>query len=160
MRRRHFCRMGRRFPLLEEKTAPWPGLVCDLDEEPYAGAAIGLIALASDVAVAAEVEAFVGSNARVYTTRIPFERVLSAESLRRMEAHVEEAARLLLPGKRLEAIAFGCTSGSIAIGAAVIEERVRAVRPDVAVVSPMSAAVAGLKKLGLSRIAVVAPYPD
>lgn len=143
-----------------ETAQAWPGILCDLDAEPYAGAAIGLIALASDVAIAAEVEAFIGGAGQLYTTRIPFERVLTAESLKRMEGHIEDAARLLLPGKRLDAVAFGCTSGSIAIGAAAIAAHVRKARPEVAVVNPMSAAVAGMKALGLRRVAVLAPYPD
>ena len=58
-------------------------------------------------------------------------------------------------------IAFGCTSASLVIG----PSKVRAIcqkhkGPDVQVTEPLSAAVAALKALNVSKIGAVTPYTE
>lgn len=139
---------------------PWPPLGCRLDAGLELDLALGLIVNAGDTMIEPDLRGFLPSRVGIYSTRIPFEPQITPENLRSMGASIEGAVRLLLPGERLDVVAFGCTSAAIAIGAAEIARRIRAVRPEVAVTDPMSASLAAMRALGMRRIAVVTPYPD
>lgn len=138
----------------------WQDVPCGLDDEPHPGSVVGLLALSTDMAVEPEIRTFLGNERQLYSTRLPFDPQISPESLQKLRGHIDGATRLLLPGKPLGAVAFGCTSGAIAVGPDVIRMLVRAVRPDVVVVDPISAVSAGMGALGMRRISVVTPYPE
>ena len=71
-----------------------------------------------------------------------------------------EAASLILPGTRLDVVAYSCTSASVVIGHDAVAERISAARPGIPCVTPLSAAYAGFERMGLTRIAVLTPYVD
>ena len=61
---------------------------------------------------------------------------------------------MILPGVPLDVVAYGCTSGAMVIGEDRVAERIRAARPDVAVTTPITGALAALQALGAKRIAL------
>ena len=142
------------------EAAPWPTLKCVFDDGPAAKAAIGLVTLANDTVIEPELKAFLPDGASVYASRIPIAKMASVKTLVDMEAHLAEAARLIVPEDRLDVLAFGCTSGSMAIGPENVKARINGARPGIPVTNPVSAAAKGLKALGVRRIALITPYPD
>ena len=65
-----------------------------------------------------------------------------------------------MPEGRLDAVAYACTSGSVVIGYDTIRDRIRAARPDVACITPITASLAALDRFGAQRLAVLTPYVD
>ena len=140
---------------------PWQHLPCELDAGPAPEAAIGLITLANDMTIEPELQAFLPSDGvALYASRIPLPRVVSVETLIAMRDHIPSIAEVIVPYSHLDVVAFGCTSGSMAIGPETVEARVHETRPEVAVTNPVSAALKGLKTLGCNRIALLTPYID
>jgi len=149
-------------PTTVETLRSWETMPSTPDEGPAAAAAIGLIALGNDVVIEQELRAFLAGveGAAVFASRIPLMLSLSPEGLRDMEAHIPRAAGLIVPNDRLDVMAFGCTSGSMAIGPERVAAAVRRARPGIPVTDPVSAALKGLNRLGARRIALLTPYPD
>ncbi len=140
----------------------WETMPCTPDDGPARTAAIGLITLSNDVVIEPELRTFLASvdGASVYASRVPLVLELTPAGLRDMEAHIPRAVELIVPNDRLDVMAFGCTSGSMAIGPERVAAAVHRVRPGIAVTDPVSAALKGLKALGARRIALLTPYPD
>ena len=144
------------------ETRGWETMPCTPDDGPARTAAIGLITLANDVVIEPELRRFLAGveGAAVFASRIPLMLELTPQGLRDMEAHIPRAVELIVPNDRLDVMAFGCTSGSMAIGPARVAAAVDRVRPGIAVTDPVSAALKGLEALGARRIALLTPYPD
>jgi maleate isomerase len=53
----------------------------------------------------------------------------------------------ILPDQKLDCVAYGCTSGTIAAGYNSIFEKVNAAKPNTKVTTPITAAIKALKKL-------------
>jgi len=75
---------------------------------------IGLIALASDPTMEPEWRHLIPAETDFYVSRIGYANSCTPESLSAMSAGIAGAADLLLPNLALDAIAFGCTSATIA----------------------------------------------
>ncbi len=139
----------------------WRLMPCEHDEGPASRAAIGLVTLSNDVTIEPELRNFLPlEGVAVYATRIPTSSAGTVEALRALEGHITEAAALIVPEFRIDVMALGCTSGSMAIGPEVVAERIRAARPGMACTNPVSAAAKGLRALGCKRIALLDPYTD
>ena len=140
----------------------WETMPCSPDDGPARTAAIGLITLANDVVIEPELRTFLAgiAGASVYASRIPLMLELTPAGLRDMEGHIPGAVELIVPNDRIDVMAFGCTSGSMAIGPERVAATVHRVRPGIPVTDPVSAALKGLKALGTRRIALLTPYPD
>ena len=123
---------------------------------------IGLIALATDHAIEAEVRRFLPGDGRapLYTTRVPLPDSFDLESLRAMQHYLAEGAARLMPGSKLDVIAYGCTSATAAIGEENVFAEIRKTRPGIACTTPMTAADAALRRLGANRIVLVTPYEE
>jgi maleate isomerase len=122
---------------------------------------LGLILLATDLTTEGDVARLIRPDAAaVHTTRIAYANPTMPANLRGMGPRLAEAAGLLVPGEPLAAIAFGCTSASVVTGEAAVAEAVAAGRPGVPVVTPIGAAVRGLRTLGAGRISVLTPYTE
>ncbi|MCI5076903.1 Asp/Glu racemase [Oricola sp.] len=130
------------------------------DEGVGACGSIGLIALSVDRAFESDIHDFIGDapGVGIFTTRIAMEPVASPESLAALEGHLDGCARLLVPGTKLDVVAFGCTSGAIAIGLDKVAQIIRNARPGVEVATPIGAAVKAFEVLGAKRISLLAPY--
>ncbi len=120
---------------------------------------IGLILLATDLTTERDVARLVGPDeAGVHSTRVNYVNPTTPENLRGMAPRLSEAAALLAPGEPLRAIAYGCTSASVVIGEAEVARVIGRGRPGVPVVTPIGAAKAAFRHLGVQRIAVLTPY--
>jgi maleate isomerase len=120
---------------------------------------VGLIILATDHTTEPDFQRMVaGPGIGVYVARIPFANPVTPDNLRAMQPSLTEAAALILPGEKLDAICYSCTSASVVIGDAEIEAAIQAAKPGVAVVTPPLAGVQGLRALGARRISVLTPY--
>jgi len=121
--------------------------------------AIGLIELSTEIVMNAEMRAFLPDcNYGIYGSRVEFGDTADINGLAGMEAHLNAAANLLPSQDWLDAIVYGCTSGSIVIGPAQVNSLISSARPGTPVFNPISAVIAALKAMKLRRIAVVTPY--
>ena len=91
----------------------------DFDAGTAPAGVIGMIALAVDRASISDCRNWLAPFAGVelYSTRVPMSPVATPASLAAMGDHLAAAAEVLAPGDRLDALAFSCTSGLVAIGA-------------------------------------------
>lgn len=122
---------------------------------------IGLIELSTEVVMQAEMRAFVPSFAPgIYTSRVSFSDEPSVDGLAEMEKGLTASAGLLPDGEWMDAIVYGCTSGSVVIGPDRVEELIKAKHPQVPVFTPINSVLAGLRAMAKKRIAIVTPYPQ
>jgi len=75
-----------------------------------------------------------------------------------MGTAVTEATRTLAPGLSLDAVVFGCTSCSLALGPDVIRGWIEKARPGVPVINPMTALTAELKAHRVRSVGIITPY--
>jgi maleate isomerase len=130
-----------------------------LDEGIARRAAIGLVVLATDHTIEHEWRKLLAlDGVAFYESRVANSADISAETLAEMEGRIADGVALILPGERLDVVAFGCTSASMVIGEDTVFERIHEVRPSVACTTPITAARAALDALGLRRIALLTPY--
>ena len=57
-------------------------------------------------------------------------------------------------------MAYGCTSGTIAIGEDRVKEKIQLAKPDCYVTTPITSAIKAFKKMNVKKIAVFTPYPE
>lgn len=133
-----------------------------LDDGLGPRARIGLIVLATDNTMEHEWRHILGALPGVafYESRLYNSPDITPETLAEMEKDIEGATRLILPNGRMDVVAFGCTSGTIVIGEDTVFAKIRAARPGIACTTPITAGIAGMKKLGAGRIALLTPYVD
>lgn len=138
----------------------WPLFPAAYDDGIGAALSIGVIALAEDRAGVWDFEQFLKDvpDVGIFSTRVPMSADVTPQSLAAMGEHLGFAARTLLPGSPLDAIAFSCTSGTVAIGLDKVHATISAARPGIPVSTPIEAGLAALRKLGTSRIALLTPY--
>ncbi len=122
-------------------------LPCRLDEGIASRAAIGLLVLASDQTMEYEFRKLVTQDG-----------VALYESRLWNDIDITPATELILPGCKLDVVAFGCTSASMELGEEVIFREIHKVRAEVKCTTPVTAAFAAFKAFGARRIGVLTPY--
>ena len=138
----------------------WIGFDCELDDGPAARAAIGLIVLANDQSIESEVRAFLPEQGiGLFASRIPYGIEATIETTLEMADKIPGIAAQILPQEHLDVIAFGTTGGTMVIGEETVLANLEAGRPGVAYTTPITAAVTGLRALGVNRLALLTPYP-
>jgi len=147
-------------PIATDVAAGWDRVEAKFWAGPGSRCSIGLLALATDRVGEPDTRAFLAGldGVDMFTTRVPMSPVATPESLAAMGPHLEAAARLLVPGSRLDVIGFSCTSGTVAIGCAEVAVAIRRARPGIAVTTPIEAGAEALRRLGCRRISLLAPY--
>jgi maleate isomerase len=135
-------------------------LPCTLDSGIAARAAIGLLVLATDQTMEHEFRHLIRlPGVAVYCARLFNDADITPDTLRAMRDRITPAAALILPDIRLDVVAFGCTSASMTLGEEEVFRQMRRARPEVACTTPVTAAFAAFKALGVRRIGVLTPYP-
>ncbi|EYR77616.1 ectoine utilization protein EutA [Shinella sp. DD12] len=130
----------------------------ELDERPIEKR-VGLIILATDHTTELDFQRMVArERIGVYTMRIPYANPVTPENLRAMHPSLTSGAALILPDETLDVVMYSCTSASVVIGDATVQAAIQAAKPTATVVTPTTAAVAGLKALNAKRISVLTPY--
>lgn len=128
----------------------------DLEPVP---ARIGLILLATDHTTERDFQRMVPhAELGLYGTRVEYANPTTPENLRRLAPRLSAAAAMILPGERLDALYFGCTSASVVIGDESVAAAIDRVRPGVPLVTPVTAACDAFRALGVRRISVLTPY--
>ena len=121
---------------------------------------IGLIALSTDFTIEQDYRNICHQlPVDIFVNRIPFENPLNHENYLKMANHISDVSAQILPSEDVDIIAYGCTSGTIAIGAERIKQEVNNSKPDAKVTTPITAAIKAFNYLGIKKIAVLTPYP-
>ena len=122
---------------------------------------IGLITLASDLRIEKDFNNFFfGKNVDLYSNRIKSYNPLTNESLKKMADEVTKVTADILPGEKLDCIAYGCTSGTIAAGYKSIYEKINLAKSDTKVTTPITSTLNALKKLKIKKLSIFTPYSD
>jgi maleate isomerase len=130
-----------------------------LDEGLGRRAAIGLLVLATDSTIEHEWRGLLTQDGvAFYESRVFNSADISPESLMEMDGRIAAGVALLRPSERIDVVAFGCTSASMVIGEEKVFGRIREVRAGVACTTPITAALAALKSLGVKRAGLLTPY--
>jgi maleate isomerase len=134
-------------------------LSCTLDAGIAQRAAVGLLVLATDQTMEHEFRQLVRvPGVGLYVARLYNDAEISPETLRAMAPRIAPATALILPGLKLDVVAFGCTSASMTLGEEAVFAEIRKERPGVLCTTPVTAAFAAFKALGARRIGVLTPY--
>ena len=121
---------------------------------------VGVITLSTDFTIEQDFRKICHSlPLDIFFNRIPFINPLNHENYLKMAEHIPEVSQQILPGEKIDVIAYGCTSGTIAIGEEHISSQVQKSKPEAKVTTPITAALKAFKKLNLKNIAVLTPYP-
>ena len=75
-----------------------------------------------------------------------------------MSDTVTEVTKDILPDQKIDCVAYGCTSGTVAAGYETIKEKVNLAKPEAKVTTPSTAAIKALNKLILIKYAIFTPY--
>ena len=78
---------------------------------------IGLIALATDFNSEQDLRRMYPDGVEVFTNRVLNANPVTPQNLRNMAGDISRAAGGILPGFSLDAMIYGCTSGTVANGA-------------------------------------------
>ena len=120
---------------------------------------IGLIALASDYMIEKDfIKIIKDKKVDLFVNRIECFNPLTKENLIKMSEKVTEVTKDILPNEKIDCVAYGCTSGTIAAGYEAIEKKIKNAKPEAIVTTPSTASIKALKKLNIKKIAIFTPY--
>ena len=120
---------------------------------------IGLIALASDYMIEKDfIRIIKDKKVDFFVNRIECFNPLTKENLIKMSEKVTEVTKDILPNEKIDCVAYGCTSGTIAAGYEDIEKKIKNAKPEAIVTTPSTASIKALKKLNIKKIAIFTPY--
>ena len=109
---------------------------------------VGLIALSTDQTIEGDFNNICKNlPLNIFVNRIPFKNPCSRENYLKMIKHLPRIVEDILPYQKIDTIAYGCTSGTIAIGKSKIDAQIHKSKPDVYVTTPISASIKAFEKL-------------
>ena len=122
---------------------------------------VGLITLASDFRIEKDFnDVIYGKEIDLYCNRIHCYNPLTNETLKKMADDIPKVTREILPDQKLDCVAYGCTSGTIAAGYQSIFDRVNSAKPNTKVTTPITSAINALKILKIKKLSIFTPYTD
>ena len=122
---------------------------------------IGLITLASDFRIEKDFNNVIyGKDIDLFSNRIHCYNPLTNETLKKMADDITDVTKEILPDQKLDCVAYGCTSGTIAAGYSSICEKVNLAKPNTKVTTPITSAIKAIKKFNINKISVFTPYTD
>ena len=122
---------------------------------------VGLITLASDFRIEKDFNNVIyGKDIDLYCNRIQSYNPLTNETLKKMADDIPNVIKNILPDQKLDCVAYGCTSGTIAAGYQSIFEKVNLVKPNTKVTTPITSTINALKALGINNLSIFTPYTD
>ena len=134
---------------------------CDAKFKKDLNPKVGLLALSTDQTIEGDFnKIFKNLPLDIFINRIHNQNPLTKENLLRMREDLASVTNKILPDEKLNTIAYGCTSGTIAIGEDIVREKILSVKPDSYVTTPVTSAIKAFNLLGIKRIALFTPYPD
>ena len=122
---------------------------------------VGLLALSTDFTIEKDFNSILSQlPIDVFVNRIHNENPLTKENLLKMKDQIKGITEKILPGEILNAVAYGCTSGTIAIGEDRVKEKIQLAKPNCYVTTPITSAIKAFKSMNVKKISVFTPYPD
>ena len=122
---------------------------------------VGLLALTTDLTIEKDFNAICNQlPIDVFVNRIHNQNPLTKENLLKMRDQIEGVTEKILPGEKINTVAYGCTSGTIAIGEDSVKEKIQLAKPDCYVTTPITSAIKAFKLMNVKKIAVFTPYPE
>ncbi|MDA7485959.1 racemase [Candidatus Pelagibacter ubique] len=120
---------------------------------------IGLITLGSDFRIEKDFNNVIyGRDVDLYVNRIHCYNPLTNETLAKMADDITDVTKDILPDQKIDCVAYGCTSGTIAAGYDVIEKNVKLAKPEAKVTTPITSAIKALKAFNINNVSVFTPY--
>jgi len=120
---------------------------------------IGLIALGSDFRIEKDFNNVIyRRNIDLFVNRIHCYNPLTNKTLAKMANDISSVTKDILPDQKIDCVAYGCTSGTIAAGYNSIKQKINLVKPEAKVTTPITAAIKALKKLSINKISIFTPY--
>ena len=120
---------------------------------------VGLIALGSDFRIEKDFNNVIyGRDIDLYVNRIHCYNPLTNETLAKMADDITDVVSDILPDQKIDCVAYGCTSGTVAAGYDLIKTKVNLAKPEAKVTTPITAAVKALEALGIKKISIFTPY--
>jgi len=122
---------------------------------------VGLLALTTDLTIEKDFNSiFSQLPIDVFVNRVHNENPLTKENLLKMKDQIEGIAEKILPGEIINTVAYGCTSGTIAVGEDKVKEKIQLAKPNCYVTTPITSAIKAFKAMSIKKIAVFTPYPE
>ena len=122
---------------------------------------VGLITLASDFRIEKDFNNVIhGKEIDLYCNRIHCYNPLTNETLKKMADDITKVTEDILPNQKLDCVAYGCTSGTVAAGYSSIFDKVNLAKPNTKVTTPITSAISALKTLKINRLSIFTPYTD
>ena len=120
---------------------------------------IGLITLGSDFRIEKDFNSVIyGRDIDLFVNMIHCYNPLTNETLARMADDITEVVNDILPDQKIDCVAYGCTSGTIAAGYNTIKTKINLAKPEAKVTTPITATIKALKKLNIKKISIFTPY--
>ena len=86
---------------------------------------IGLVTLSTDLRLEKDFYSVCGGlPVDIFVNRIHNENPLNKENLKKMYSQLKPVTEKILPGEKINTIAYGCTSGTIAIGEKKVKKKI------------------------------------
>ena len=77
-----------------------------------------------------------------------------------MYEQIQSITEKILPGEKINTIAYAWKSGTIAIGEDKVKEKIQLAKPDCHVTTPITSAIKDFNKMNIKKVAVFTPYPE
>ena len=122
---------------------------------------VGLIALSTDQTIEGDFNNICKNlPLEIFINRIHNQNPLTKENLLKMQNDLESVTNKILPDEKVNTIAYGCTSGTIAIGEKNVKEKILSAKPGCYVTTPVTSTMKAFQKMNIKKIALFTPYPD
>ena len=122
---------------------------------------VGLLALSTDLTIEKDFQAICHKLPfDLFVNRIHNENPLTKENLLKMYNQLDSVTERILPGQKINTVAYACTSGTIAIGEDKVKEKVQLAKPGCYVTTPITSAIKAFTEMNAKKIALFTPYPD
>ena len=122
---------------------------------------VGLLALSTDLTIENDFQSICQKlPLDLFVNRIHNENPLTKENLLKMYDQIEPVTKKILPGQKINAVAYACTSGTIAIGEDKVKDKVQLAKPGCYVTTPITSAIKAFTKMNAKKIALFTPYPE
>jgi len=121
---------------------------------------IGIVLLATEQITESEAMKIVPEGIGIHFSRVEMETAVTVANLCAAGEELPAAAKRIVPGVKLGAIGYGCTSGSICIGEEYAIKQLLERRDVEKATTMVTGVIHALNALNVKRIAVATPYLD
>ena len=122
---------------------------------------VGLLALSTDLTIENDFQSICQKlPLDLFVNRIHNENPLTKENLLKMHDQIAPVTQKILPGQKINVVAYACTSGTIAIGEDKVKDKVQLAKPGCYVTTPITSAIKAFTKMNAKKIALFTPYPE